>query len=326
MEPESEDTELVRVDISVLNIATTLELVDVNADTDTLIELESDENEVLRLFVSSTSAIEYCTVVICVVSASMEYDCDNDDIASFRVLVSVNIAVDNVESVVENVADCNGTMESRAETRLLVSVERFVLNVLSVALSDDTEVLINEESEETATLRVLISLERVVLNPVSTTAREDTFTLSVLAWVERLTVRVLVSAESKLRRVESTTDKEDADVLNNVDNDETEPLRVLVSVEIAVLRVESTTLREDADVLNALDKAETVLLRTEVSVESAVEREMCELKILVAKAASGPISFFKLANVSTDEVKLLIASIVEVKKDSVANTFELYWG
>lgn len=53
---------------------------------------------------------------------------------------------------------------------------------------------------------------------------------------------------------------------------------------------------------------------------------MCELKILVAKAESGPISFFKLVNVSMDEVKLLIATIVEVKKDSVANTLELYLG
>jgi hypothetical protein len=213
-----------------------------------------------------------------------------------------------------------------AETRLLVSVESAVFKSTSAALSDDTDAFINETSEETATLRSLTSLERDVLNPVSTTIRESTPELSVLVNVETLVIRVLVSAERMLCRVESTTDKEDADVLNAVDKDATEALRVLVSVEIAVLRVESTTVREDADVLNVLDKDEVALLRTDVSVESAVEREMYEFKILVAKAASGPISFFKLVNVSMDELKLLIAPMVEVKKDSVANTLELYLG
>lgn len=68
------------------------------------------------------------------------------------------------------------------------------------------------------------------------------------------------------------------------------------------------------------------MTRTLVSVERAVEREMCEFKILVAKALSGPISFLKLVNVSSDALKLLTAPIVEVKKDSVANPFELYVG
>ena len=102
--------------------------------------------------------------------------------------------------------------------------------------------------------------------------------------------------------------------------------RVLGSASIAIWSAESTTASEDTDVLNALDSDDTALLRRDVSVESAAEMEPCELKSLVANAVSGPISVFKLVSVSMDDVKLLIAPIVEVKKGSVASAFELYWG
>ena len=234
--------------------------------------------------------------------------------------------MESVEYFAANVADCKGAMDALAETRPLVSVDSTVFKLSFTVSSVAKDVFANDASVETATLRVLTSLERDVLNPASITVKEETPTLSALDNDETLTTRVLVSADSTLCKVESTTVKEYAAALNAVDNDNTEVLRALVSLEIEVPSVEFTTVRDDAEVLNVWDNEVTDVMRTLVSVESAVEREMCELKMLVAKALSGPISFFKLVNVSRDSLKLLTAAIVAVKLASVANTLELYLG
>ena len=125
---------------------------------------------------------------------------------------------------------------------------------------------------------------------------------------------------------ESTAASEDAAALNAADRPVMEAPRVLVSASSALWSAESTTVMEDNDALNVLDNADAALLRRDVSVESAVERDTCELKMLVANSVSGPISFFKLVSVSVDAVRLLIAPIVEVKKVSVASACELYRG
>lgn len=111
METDAEDTELPRADISVTNVEAVTELVDTNADTNTLIELESDEIEVLRLVASSDNAMEYWVVVNCAVSDALANDCESDDTAAPRLLVSVDKAVESEASVAANAEDCNGTMD-----------------------------------------------------------------------------------------------------------------------------------------------------------------------------------------------------------------------
>ena len=57
MKTKAADTESPRADLCAIKTEARLSLMDANADADALIELDSDEMEVLRLAASSASAI-----------------------------------------------------------------------------------------------------------------------------------------------------------------------------------------------------------------------------------------------------------------------------
>lgn len=63
METDADDNATLRLEVSVLRTVDMLEFVEVSVETDALIELESDEIEVLRVPTSDASAMENCAVV-----------------------------------------------------------------------------------------------------------------------------------------------------------------------------------------------------------------------------------------------------------------------
>lgn len=63
MDTETDDTAPLRTKVSALMVDDTLEFVEVNDDTDPLIELESEEMELLRAPTSVANATENCALI-----------------------------------------------------------------------------------------------------------------------------------------------------------------------------------------------------------------------------------------------------------------------
>ena len=63
MDTETDDTAPLRTKVSALMVDDTLEFVEANDDTDPLIELESEEMELLRAPTSVANATENCALI-----------------------------------------------------------------------------------------------------------------------------------------------------------------------------------------------------------------------------------------------------------------------